>query len=115
MITVDQIKTVLEATAAAGESGLSKEVTGGYASDLLSDVMANTVEGDVWITLQAHPNIVAVGTLKELAAIVLIGGRDPAPEAASKADEHGLPLLVTSLTAFESVAALSAMGVSGKR
>ncbi len=115
MITVDDIKNELKATAAAGGAGLSKEVRGGYASDLLSDVMANAVEGDVWVTLQAHPNIVAVGSLKDLAAIVLVGGRDPAPEAADKANEHELPLLVTEYTAFESVAILSAMGVTGKR
>jgi len=33
-------------------SNLTREVTGGYVSDLLSDVIANSKEGNVWITLQ---------------------------------------------------------------
>ena len=46
-----------------GEGRLEVEVTGGYASDLLSDVLANAASGNVWITLQAHQNIVAVASM----------------------------------------------------
>jgi len=42
--------------------------TGGYSSDLLSCVMAGAKKGYLWITLQAHLNIVAVAALNELAA-----------------------------------------------
>ena len=31
-----------------GEDFLDREINGGYASDLLSDVMANTKKGDIW-------------------------------------------------------------------
>ncbi|MCJ7679226.1 MAG: serine kinase, partial [Candidatus Aminicenantes bacterium] len=48
-----------------------REVTEGYTGDLLSDVMANSREGNIWITLQTHQNIVAVAKLKELAGIIL--------------------------------------------
>ncbi|MGQ9489488.1 MAG: serine kinase [Anaerolineae bacterium] len=51
-----------------------REVTGGYACDLLSYVMANAKAGDLWITIQGHPNIVAVATLVGLAGIVLVEG-----------------------------------------
>jgi hypothetical protein len=57
---------------ASALSRLSQECTGGYVSDLLSDVMANAQSGDVWVTLQVHQNIVAVAALKELAAIIII-------------------------------------------
>ena len=53
----------------SAQEKLDREVSGGYASDLLSDVMANSREGDVWVTLQVHPNIIAVATLKDLAAV----------------------------------------------
>ena len=49
----------------AGKDHLDEEVTGGYASDLLSDVIAHSRKGNVWITIQTHPNIVAVATMKE--------------------------------------------------
>jgi len=46
---------------------LEREVSGGYASDLLSDVIAHATTDCLWVTLQIHQNIVAVASLKELA------------------------------------------------
>ena len=34
-----------------------REVSSGYVSDLLSDVMGHSRSGDLWITLQTHQNI----------------------------------------------------------
>ena len=50
----------------SGESGLDNEITGGYTSDLLSDVMGFAKDGQIWVTLQTHKNIMAVATLKDL-------------------------------------------------
>lgn len=79
---------------------LEVEVTGGYTSDLLSDVMAHAQEGNLWITLQVHPNIVAVGKLKDLAGIILVNDRQPEEETKRKAEEENLPLLGTPENAF---------------
>ena len=98
----------------AGHSGLSREFTRGYASDLLSDVMANAKAGDVWVTLQVHQNIVAVAALKELAAIILIGGRQPEKLTLAKAEEENIPLLLSDLPAFEMAGRLYQMGIMGK-
>lgn len=74
---------------------VSRKVNGGYVSDLLSDVMGNAKEGEVWITLQSHINVVAIASLKELAAIVLVKGIEPGKEVVKKAEEEGIPLLGT--------------------
>jgi hypothetical protein len=95
-------------------SRLSQEFAGGYVSDLLSDVMANARAGDVWITLQIHQNIVAVAALKELAAIIIIGGRQPEKQTLAKAEEEKIPLLLSELTAFEVAGRLYQMGISGR-
>ncbi|MCX6555994.1 MAG: hypothetical protein NTW95_00945, partial [Candidatus Aminicenantes bacterium] len=50
--------------------GADQQVTGGYVSDLLSDVIANAEEGSLWITVQRHLNIIAVAQLKKLAGII---------------------------------------------
>lgn len=94
-------------------AGLDREVTGGYVSDLLSDVMGNSKEGNIWITLQIHQNIVAVATLKEIAAIVLIGGREPEEETVRKAEEEKVMILMSRMPAFELVGELCALGISG--
>ena len=99
----------------AASSRLSAECLGGYVSDLLSDVMANARAGDLWVTLQTHQNIVAVASLKEIAGIIIIGGREPEKATLAKAEEEKIPILLTNLPAFEVVGRLYRMGISGQR
>ncbi|KPK64280.1 serine kinase [candidate division WOR_3 bacterium SM23_42] len=110
-----EIVKSLNLQVACGEQQLDKEVCGGYSSDLLSDVMANSKKGDVWITLQVHPNVVAVAMLKEIAGIVMINGRMPEKETIEKAESEGLPIMTSDSPAFELVGRLYEMGISGKR
>jgi len=97
----------------AQHDGLDKEITGGYASDLLSDVIAHSKAGYLWITMQTHRNIIAVATLKDLAAVVLVNGRAPDPETLEKAREERVVLLGSRLPAFELVGRLYQMGIRG--
>lgn len=96
-----------------GADKLDDEVTGGYASDLLSDVLANSEEGNIWITLQIHHNIVAIASIKGLAGILLINDREPAEDTVAKAKDEGIPILGTSLSTFEVVGRLYGMGITG--
>ena len=98
---VNDLVKCLNLTVFSGQSGLDNDITGGYTSDLLSDVMGNVDEGQVWITLQTHRNIMAVASLKEVAAVVLVKGLTPSDETVSHSNEEGIPLLGTSLEAFE--------------
>lgn len=84
-----------------GNSRLQTEVRNGYVGDLLSDVMANSKEGDLWITRQVHQNIIAVASLKDHVGIVLVHGAEPAKDTLAKADEESIPLLGTNLSGFE--------------
>lgn len=100
-MNLETIVQSLQLQVKAGADRLQQEVRGGYVGDLLSDVMANSREGDVWITRQIHQNIVAVASLKDLAGIVLVNGAEPAADTLEKAVGEGIPLLLSDLTAFE--------------
>ncbi|MBN1952822.1 MAG: serine kinase [Bacteroidales bacterium] len=100
MILEDVVKQ-LELKPLSGQALLQKEVTGAYCSDLLSDVMGHSDEGQVWITLQTHKNIMAVAALKDLAAIILVKGLVPEAEVLSLSEKEGIPVLSTTLSAFE--------------
>jgi hypothetical protein len=97
----------------AGAGLLDREVTGGYASDLLSDVLAHAVDGNVWVTLHIHQNIVAVAAHKGLAGIILVQGRQPEKDTVAKAAEEGIPVMVSALPAFELVGRLYKAGIRG--
>ena len=96
-----------------GGEKLDVDVTRGYASDLLSDVMANAEEGDVWVTLQTHQNIVAVAVMKSLAGVVLVNGREPEAATVRKAEAEEIPILISGLSAFDLVGRLFELGLKG--
>jgi hypothetical protein len=97
----------------AGSGNLNQEVTGGYVSDLLSDVLAHAEDGVLWVTLHIHQNIVAVASHKGLSGIVLVQGRQPEKDTIAKAEEENIPILVSGLSAFELVGRLYEAGVRG--
>lgn len=81
-------------------AGNNQEVTSGYVSDLLSDVIANAEEGCLWITVQKHLNIVAVAQLKKLAGIVLSRGSEPEAAVLARAEQEGLFVLSGAADSF---------------
>lgn len=85
----------------AGANGLDREIDGCYISDLLSDVMGNAQEGNIWITLQTHKNVMAVASLKEIACIILVKNLTANEDTINQSNEEGLPLLQTSLPTYE--------------
>uniref|UniRef100_A0A7C2PK56 Serine kinase n=1 Tax=candidate division WOR-3 bacterium TaxID=2052148 RepID=A0A7C2PK56_UNCW3 len=77
------------------------EVSWGYASDLLSDVIAGLSKDELWVTIQRHLNVVAVAKLKDGAGIVITKGIIPDDATIKKATEEGVVLLGTEMNTFE--------------
>src|SRR5512141_1362182 len=86
-------------------------LTGGYTSDLLSCVMAGAKKGALWVTLQAHLNIVAVAALLEMSAVIITEGAQPDAATLAKANEEGVVLLTTGKSSFEVVGRLWELGL----
>ncbi len=91
----------LELTVYCGKKGLERRVTGGYVSDLLSDVMGHADTGQVWVTLQTHKNVMAIASLKDLAAVILVTGHKPDENTAHQSEEEAIPVLGTHMSAFD--------------
>jgi hypothetical protein len=106
-------KLDLEVKCAADK--LDTEVCTGYTSDLLSDVIAYSAEGDLWITLQVHQNIVPVASMKGLSGIVIINGREPEAETLKKAEAENVVIMVSKMPAFELSGKLYALGITGTK
>lgn len=85
--------------------------TGGYASDLLSCVIAGAKPGSLWLTIQAHSNIVAVASLKELAAVIVTENASPEAAVIEKANEQGVTLLAAHENTYQLAGKLWEMGI----
>ena len=108
---LSEIAAQLSLSVQTRDDKLDTEVTGGYASDLLSCVMAKARKGNVWVTLQSHPNIVAVAVLVELAGVIITEGMSPDAATLQKAIAEGVPVLTTARTTFAVVAQLAQLGI----
>lgn len=113
-MTVEELITLLPLTVVSGQSKLGNEITGGYISDLLSNVMGQACAGNVWVTMQGHQNIVAVASLTGLAAVIIAGGVKLDKDAASKAEAEEIVVLGTPLSSFEVTGRLYQLGIAGK-
>lgn len=83
-----------------GEDLENIEVSGGYAGDLLSDVLANADSGSLWFTIQRHKNIIAVATAKDVAGIVIVNGVKAEASLIESAEKMGIPVFSAKEDAY---------------
>jgi hypothetical protein len=112
-MNLNDVARQLDLKVIAPPSDTTREVCGGYASDLLSCVMARAGAGALWITLQSHPNIVAVAALLDLAGIIITENSPIDPATATKATEEGVALYASPLTTYSVIARLVEAGIRG--
>ncbi len=112
---VNQIIEPLKAEVVVGEKVEEQDIEGGYCGDLLSDCIANAKEGSVWVTIQSHPNTVAVAVLVGMPCIVVSNYQEIEEETIKRARKEGITILRTSLTSYQAVSVLSALGIPGTK
>jgi hypothetical protein len=89
--------------------------TSGYAADLLSCVMAGAQRKAVWVTLQAHLNVVAVAALLDLSAVIITEGAKPEAETVAKANQEAVVLLSSDKPTYYVVGKLFELGLRNGR
>jgi hypothetical protein len=114
MMTLIQILDAMNLEIAAAANRTDQTVAGGYASDLLSCVMGHAKRNYLWVTLQAHVNVIAVASLRELAGVIITEGQRPDAETLERAEKAGVVVLLTPKTTFSVVGELAALGVNGE-
>lgn len=84
-----------------------REVTGGYAGDLLSWVMGKAPSDAAWFTIMSNVNIVAVAMLRDVAAIVVCEGAEIGEDVISRAKEQDVNLLLSDKGIYENCVELA--------
>ncbi|NLL47816.1 MAG: serine kinase [Firmicutes bacterium] len=106
---VKEIATKLGLEVISGS--LEEEVSGIYVGDLLSNVMAQAKPGNIWITVHSHQNVVAVASLTEVAAVIVVENFPIEPATVQKAGEVEVTILRTPMSAADLIRKLIALGV----
>ncbi len=110
-LTVASVAEALGLAVCASADHVGAAVTGAVVGDLLSHVMARGKQGNCWVTIQTHPNLVAVAALGGLSAIIIADGFEPEEDTVARADEEGIALLTSPHSAFTIAGQLYELGV----
>ena len=113
MTSLKEITEKLSLEVVSSNGLTDRWVAGGYAADLLSCAMKSARKDYLWVTLQAHLNVVAVASLLNLAGVIITEGNRPDHETIARAEKEGVILLVTPKTTFTVSGDLTLLGVKG--
>jgi hypothetical protein len=89
------------------------EIATGFASDVLSEVLARAPQGCLLVTAQSSLNVIAVASYTEIAGIIVTSGYCPAEEVLLRAREEGIAVYTTPAQTFDVVGNLSRLGIQG--
>ncbi len=87
----------------------SREAVGCYVGDLLSWVMGRARQDEVWVTIMTNLNVVAVATLSDVSCVIVAEEAEIEPAVIEKAEEKGVNLYTSPLSAFALCKALAAL------
>lgn len=108
---VSEIEENLNLTRLTGKKAEDKEITGCYIGDLLSLAMARVDEGCVWVTIQTNLNVAAVASLGDAACVIIADGFTADENMKNKAEEEGISVFTTEMTAYGVAKKLSLLGI----
>ena len=109
-MTVTELQQALSLTPVTIPEG-EREVEGVYIGDLLSWVMGRAQSDNVWLTIMSNLNVVAVATLSDVSCILLCEGVTLEESVRSTAEEKGINILATPLTAYEAATKRAELGL----
>ena len=112
-MTIQELIDLTGATDLTPDTDKAAAISCGYTCDLLSWVMAHGQAGMAWITVQTHINVIAVAALMDMACVILPEGIEMEPASLKKAQEEGVTVLHSTLTAYELCARMAAAGLPG--
>lgn len=107
--------TVAELEAKLGLKALNalygKEIAGVFVSDMVSDVMAGAKPGSLWVTTQAHKNVVAAANLVDISGVIVTRGKTVSSETLEMADRAEITIFSTALKTYDLVGELHKLGL----
>jgi predicted transcriptional regulator len=112
-LKLQEVKEILDADVIVGAEKLDMEVQTAFGADLMSDVLAFAKAGSLLLTGLTNSQVVKTAATRNIAAIILVRGKQPSPEAVNMAKELQIPILATKYILFETAGILYTKGIVG--
>lgn len=112
-MTIAEMASLLQAEVLCGEDKLETPVYTAFCSDLMSDVLAFVCEKTVLITGLVNPHVIRTADMLDLKCIVFCRGKVPTEEIMEDANDLGMTVISTRLSAFSTCGLLYEAGLKG--
>ena len=112
-MTFGDMVDILHAKVLCGEDMLDHPAKTVCCSDLMSDVLAFVNEKTVLITGLTNPHVMRTADMLDLKCLVFARGKVPTEDILEGAQEQGLVVMTTKVTAFTACGLLYEAGLRG--
>jgi predicted transcriptional regulator len=112
-VKLEEVRQILEAEVVVGQDQMQKDVTAAFGADLMSDVLAFARPGTILLTGLTNPQVIRTSEILDIAAIIIVRGKEPPPETVRLAEELKIPVLKTRYILFETAGRLYERGIVG--
>ncbi len=111
VMTLRDLKEVLDAEVLVGADQLDVNITSAFGADVMSDLLAFGKAGSLLLTRMTTPQVIRTSDVLDIAAIVMIRGNVPSPDVLHLAGELNIPILSTRYVLFETAGRLYEKGL----
>lgn len=92
---------IIDGTLVTNSTDMNRVIKGGFGADLMSDVLASIQPEAVLLTGLCNPQVVRTAQMADVAAVVLVRGKNPPAETIRLANEENVPIVSTPYGMFE--------------
>jgi predicted transcriptional regulator len=100
-MTLNEIIQIVEGKLLTPDVNLQLEIKGGFAGDLMSDVLASIKPESVLITGLSNPQVVRTAIIADVRAVIFARGKALSPETIQLAIAEKMPIISSKLGVYE--------------
>ena len=98
---ISEILEISQGRLLTPQANLDIEILGGFAGDLMSDVLACIQPDSVLITGLSNPQVIRTALIADVRLVIFARGKQPAQETIRLATEERLPVISSDLGLYE--------------
>jgi len=100
-MNIKELIKIVEGNTLTHSYDSAAEILGGCGADLMSDVLASIEPGAVLLTGLCNPQVIRTAVMADVAAVVLVRGKNPPETTINLAEEENIPLISSPFGMFE--------------
>lgn len=110
-MNIQELTQIVEGNLITNTIDLRRKAKGAFAADLMSDVLASIQPDAVLITGLCNPQVVRTAHMSDVAAIILVRGKNAPEETIALANEEEIPIISTPFGMYEACVRLHQAGL----